>query len=47
MPDELKEASDIVCKYCYLSTCWCDTCIVTEIKESNTEEEEMNNETDY
>ena len=41
MPDELKEAIKIVCQYCYLGTCcWCDNCIVTEIKEYNTEEEE-------
>ena len=36
MPDELKEATEIICEYCYLKyECWCDTCIVTEIKEEN------------
>lgn len=41
MPDELKKAADIVCKYCYLKyECWCDACIVTEIKKCNTEKEE-------
>lgn len=41
MPDKLKEAIEIICKHCYLEPyCWCDTCIITKIKEYNTQEEE-------
>ena len=40
MPDELKEASEIICKYCYLKYgCWCDACIVTNIKKEFEEKE--------
>ena len=40
MPDELKKAAKIVCKYCYLKyERWCDACIVTKIKKEFNEEE--------
>ena len=40
MPDELKKAAKIVCKYCYLKyECWCDACLITKIKKEFNEEE--------